>query len=154
MALVLFGVAARIMIVSSIITAAVPLAAVGVLVVLQALTVCRAFKGLLRSASTIESHGGRSHKGLSSEELERLPRFNFCEAQNIKESVLTNCTICLDVFQIGDICKLLPSCGHSFHTHCVDNWLLMNPICPLCRTSVAAAAAHRRSTASAVQIGI
>uniref|UniRef100_A0A803Q0R4 RING-type E3 ubiquitin transferase n=1 Tax=Cannabis sativa TaxID=3483 RepID=A0A803Q0R4_CANSA len=35
---------------------------------------------------------------------------------------------------MGDKCRLLPTCNHSFHAECVDTWLLRTPFCPICRT--------------------
>lgn len=28
------------------------------------------------------------------------------------------------------------ACGHTFHTHCIETWLLRNNLCPLCRAEV------------------
>ena len=43
------------------------------------------------------------------------------------------CMICLEVLE-GTLCKL--SCGHIFHSDCIDNWLLKVLECPICRKSV------------------
>ncbi|KAF3339093.1 RING-H2 finger protein ATL46-like protein [Carex littledalei] len=31
---------------------------------------------------------------------------------------------------------VLPGCGHAFHIHCINTWLLSNSACPLCRGSL------------------
>lgn len=43
------------------------------------------------------------------------------------------CSICLDPL-IDKKTSELQSCGHTFHTHCLDTWLLTQHTCPLCRT--------------------
>ncbi|XP_077134543.1 uncharacterized protein LOC143788629 [Ranitomeya variabilis] len=48
-------------------------------------------------------------------------------------SEIENCPICLDVLQ-GDITSLL--CRHSFHTTCLNTWLLEHQTCPLCRAVI------------------
>ena len=30
----------------------------------------------------------------------------------------------------------MPTCGHSFHVECIDEWLSKNVTCPICRTSL------------------
>ncbi|XP_030450039.1 RING-H2 finger protein ATL70-like [Syzygium oleosum] len=45
------------------------------------------------------------------------------------------CSICLSEYKETDVLRLLPDCGHYFHSKCVDPWLRMNPSCPNCRTS-------------------
>lgn len=47
----------------------------------------------------------------------------------------SECSVCLDGFQRGETCRLLPLCRHTFHAKCVDSWLYKNPLCPICRTS-------------------
>ncbi|CAN4085099.1 unnamed protein product [Withania somnifera] len=43
------------------------------------------------------------------------------------------CVICLGE---GEPRQVLSSCGHGFHSHCIDYWLKINSICPLCRIPV------------------
>ncbi|WVZ18507.1 hypothetical protein V8G54_005829 [Vigna mungo] len=47
-----------------------------------------------------------------------------------------DCAVCLESFKVGDFCRLLPNCNHTFHLHCIDSWILHTPICPICRTWV------------------
>ncbi|KAG8059469.1 hypothetical protein GUJ93_ZPchr0002g24338 [Zizania palustris] len=44
-----------------------------------------------------------------------------------------DCAVCLCEFDGDDKLRLLPVCGHAFHLHCIDTWLLSNSTCPLCR---------------------
>ncbi|EEC73990.1 hypothetical protein OsI_08903 [Oryza sativa Indica Group] len=44
-----------------------------------------------------------------------------------------DCAVCLCEFDGEDRLRLLPVCGHAFHLHCIDTWLLSNSTCPLCR---------------------
>mmetsp|Transcript_27646 Transcript_27646/g.54240 ORF Transcript_27646/g.54240 Transcript_27646/m.54240 type:complete len:247 (-) Transcript_27646:113-853(-) len=47
------------------------------------------------------------------------------------------CRICLCAFEQGEDVRLLPSCGHTFHAPCVEQWLSSSrAACPLCGTEV------------------
>ncbi|MGK3746976.1 MAG: hypothetical protein ACI90V_013839, partial [Bacillariaceae sp.] len=49
----------------------------------------------------------------------------------------TTCSICLDEFEEGEKIRLLPLCGHGFHTDCILPWLKdRQGCCPLCKTAV------------------
>lgn len=41
------------------------------------------------------------------------------------------CTICLDDFQVKNICRL-KNCEHEFHIDCIKKWLQIKLKCPLC----------------------
>lgn len=44
------------------------------------------------------------------------------------------CSICLG--GLMELMKVLPVCGHGFHSQCVDPWLRLHASCPLCRASL------------------
>ncbi|XP_020252337.1 RING-H2 finger protein ATL66-like [Asparagus officinalis] len=46
------------------------------------------------------------------------------------------CSICLSVFVEGEKVKVLPECGHVFHTACVDEWFRTQCSCPMCRATL------------------
>ncbi|XP_059277283.1 NEP1-interacting protein 1-like isoform X2 [Lycium ferocissimum] len=75
-------------------------------------------------------------KGLSQEVIEKLPKYNFCSVNNCSESQEVTCAICLQDFKDGDSARLLPSCKHSFHTQCIDEWLFRHGSCPICRVEI------------------
>ncbi|KAK9467006.1 hypothetical protein V1512DRAFT_262879 [Lipomyces arxii] len=44
------------------------------------------------------------------------------------------CLVCLSDFELGDECRKLQTCGHTFHRGCIDEWLTTGRnTCPLCR---------------------
>lgn len=49
---------------------------------------------------------------------------------------LDRCTVCLGDYQLGEKLLQLPTCGHSFHVECIDEWLSKHVTCPICRTSL------------------
>lgn len=110
------------------------------------------------SSSSVSGNGG----GMSQEEVQKLPCFEYkhggmyivldgilCKdddsATNINcldrienglwvdEFDCSECAVCLDGFQKGEKCRILPVCRHTFHAKCVDSWLYKNPLCPICR---------------------
>ncbi|CAN8070990.1 unnamed protein product [Agarophyton chilense] len=42
------------------------------------------------------------------------------------------CSVCLCSFEEGEFLRRL-ACGHSYHSSCLDQWLLTNATCPRCR---------------------
>jgi len=66
------------------------------------------------------------------------PQSNKDEVSNDEE---TPCSICLDQFKEGDLRQKLYSCQHSYHAHCLGNWLRRiprgaKPRCPSCRSLI------------------
>lgn len=45
------------------------------------------------------------------------------------------CAVCMCEYEEGDVLRRF-KCKHDFHQPCIDNWLLMKAICPVCRTPV------------------
>lgn len=56
------------------------------------------------------------------------------------DEAATECVICLEEFQDGDLCKVLPQCNHVFHKECIISWMIHSNACPMCRAVVATAA--------------
>ncbi|KAK2409908.1 RING-H2 finger protein ATL43 [Trifolium repens] len=80
------------------------------------------------------SYGRSIERSISKTDLENLPCYDYVAKENRSNSL--ECAICLENFTIGDKCRLLPICKHSFHAKCVDKWLLKNSLCPICRSRV------------------
>lgn len=76
---------------------------------------------------------------MSKEDVESLPCFDFISKEEEKKSPNNggsplNCVVCLESFKVGEKCRLLPLCNHSFHAECVDAWLMKMSSCPICRS--------------------
>ncbi|GAX24384.1 hypothetical protein FisN_4Lh505 [Fistulifera solaris] len=53
------------------------------------------------------------------------------------KTICTECSICIDDFEVGERLTLLPRCRHAFHNDCIRPWLLERQgCCPLCKMSV------------------
>ena len=52
--------------------------------------------------------------------------------------LLFRCVICMIEFVIGDKVRYLP-CMHTYHTDCIDDWLMRSFTCPSCMEPVDAA---------------
>ncbi|CAK9819943.1 RING finger protein 11 [Anthophora plagiata] len=48
------------------------------------------------------------------------------------------CVICMMELQVGEEVRYLP-CMHTYHAHCIDDWLLRSLTCPSCMEPVDAA---------------
>ena len=64
--------------------------------------------------------------------IQHLPTGTYDDKKN------TECVICLVEFVFGDHVRYLP-CLHTYHTKCIDDWLMRNFICPSCMEPVDAA---------------
>jgi E3 ubiquitin-protein ligase ATL23 len=80
------------------------------------------------------------HQGLSEADLQRLPTIECQEEESHAGDGGggdAECAVCLEVFQSGDRCRVIPACSHAFHVHCADAWLSKRSVCPICRRSAA-----------------
>ncbi|PON52937.1 43kDa postsynaptic protein [Parasponia andersonii] len=101
-------------------------------------------------------------EGATNEEIDNLPKFKFRiigdsetvngEIQQSYQGVLIECNIdspterpvsqedaecciCLSAYDDETELRELP-CGHHFHCTCIDKWLHINAICPLCKFNI------------------
>ncbi|KAJ8759576.1 hypothetical protein K2173_007205 [Erythroxylum novogranatense] len=81
--------------------------------------------------------------GLKKELREMLPVIVYKESLSIRD---TQCPVCLGEYQAEDRLQQIPSCGHTYHMDCINNWLVNHTTCPLCRLSlVSSAKVHKES---------
>ncbi|KAL9676442.1 hypothetical protein QQ045_004656 [Rhodiola kirilowii] len=69
--------------------------------------------------------------GLSQSELDAIP-----EMLGHELLLTSDCAICLNKIESKEVVRLLPGCNHGFHLQCIDAWLVLQPVCPLCRDKV------------------
>lgn len=84
-------------------------------------------------ATVVEVSDGK--KGASQADLDGLPTIQY--TNGILGQQEEQCSICLNNYKEDETMRLLP-CDkrHHFHKECVDEWLILNATCPICRARV------------------
>jgi len=83
--------------------------------------------------SLVDEAAGRG--GLSAAVIKALP-CSSAPAGGFLDTCNHECSICLTDIQEGERIRRLPRCGHTFHSACIDLWLVRTADCPLCKQSV------------------
>ncbi|KAK3005970.1 hypothetical protein RJ639_017274 [Escallonia herrerae] len=86
------------------------------------------------NSTNVVERGSFGSTSMSRDDIEKLPCFSFMGKEKGNGSPV-DCAVCLENFNVGDKCRSLPLCDHSFHAQCVDSWLLRAALCPICRSS-------------------
>ncbi|KAH8503021.1 hypothetical protein H0E87_014368, partial [Populus deltoides] len=81
---------------------------------------------------------GTESRGLSADIIDSLPSINY-KAGSSQNGSNDSCVICRLDYENGETLTLL-SCKHSYHSECINNWLKINKVCPVCSTEVSTAA--------------
>eukprot|EP01017_Pseudomicrothorax_dubius_P001016 TRINITY_DN0_c3253_g1_i2.p1 TRINITY_DN0_c3253_g1~~TRINITY_DN0_c3253_g1_i2.p1 ORF type:complete len:101 (+),score=23.06 TRINITY_DN0_c3253_g1_i2:1-303(+) len=77
-------------------------------------------------------------EGMDEEDINGLDMVTFNnDAKSSSQCGDKSCVICLAEFEHGEKLRELP-CKHRFHVGCIDQWLIQNGSCPICRDRVTA----------------
>jgi E3 ubiquitin-protein ligase BIG BROTHER-like protein len=79
----------------------------------------------------LEERNGKVSKGLTKEQLRKLPGRYWYADRNPKDAD-KSCGICLEDFKNGNRTKGTGVCKHDFHDSCLDKWLANERRCPMC----------------------
>uniref|UniRef100_J3MZJ2 RING-type domain-containing protein n=2 Tax=Oryza brachyantha TaxID=4533 RepID=J3MZJ2_ORYBR len=77
---------------------------------------------------------GTQNRGLSADILASLPSLTF-KAKGAQDGNSEQCVICRVEFEDGESLIALP-CKHSYHPECINQWLQINKVCPMCSSEV------------------
>ncbi|XP_075500945.1 E3 ubiquitin ligase BIG BROTHER-related-like isoform X2 [Primulina tabacum] len=77
---------------------------------------------------------GTESRRLSVDTIASLPSVNY-KSQGDEAGISDSCVICRLDYEDGETLTVL-SCKHSYHTECINNWLKINKVCPVCSTEV------------------
>uniref|UniRef100_A0A1J3ISR8 E3 ubiquitin ligase BIG BROTHER-related n=1 Tax=Noccaea caerulescens TaxID=107243 RepID=A0A1J3ISR8_NOCCA len=82
---------------------------------------------------------GTESRGLSADTIASLPSKRYKEGDN-QNGTNESCVICrLDYEDDDDL--ILLHCKHSYHSECINNWLKINKVCPVCSAEVSTSSA-------------
>jgi len=81
----------------------------------------------------LEENVGSVSKGLTKKQIKKIPKVIY--NRNKFSNNDNKCVVCQYEFKNGEeVTKL--SCGHLFHSECVDTWLSKNKVCPMCHKEI------------------
>ncbi|XP_068343867.1 E3 ubiquitin ligase BIG BROTHER-related-like [Pyrus communis] len=77
---------------------------------------------------------GTESRGLSADTIASLPSVSY-KTGSSQNGSNESCVICRLDFEDGENLTIL-SCKHSYHSECINNWLTINKVCPVCSAEV------------------
>ncbi|WVZ65683.1 hypothetical protein U9M48_015006 [Paspalum notatum var. saurae] len=87
---------------------------------------------------------GTESRGLSADTLASLPSVTY-KTQDVQDGNTEQCVICRVEFEEGESLIALP-CKHSYHPECINQWLQINKVCPMCSAEVSTSGNKEVST--------
>ena len=86
----------------------------------------------------IHHHQDNNHP-ISQESFQNLRRFKLrnehCKTNEDGSVEFPNCTICFTNININETVIVL-TCGHMYHSSCIEEWLTRQNTCPICRREI------------------
>ncbi|XP_004497227.1 E3 ubiquitin ligase BIG BROTHER-related isoform X2 [Cicer arietinum] len=79
---------------------------------------------------------GTESRGLSTDTIACLPSVNYKTGSD-QHGSNDSCVICRVDYEDDESLTVL-SCKHLYHPECINNWLKINKVCPVCSTEVSA----------------
>ncbi|CAM6026428.1 unnamed protein product [Sphagnum balticum] len=79
---------------------------------------------------------GTESKGLSVQAISALPGSSYVPDLQEGTSGQEQCAVCRHEYEAGDLMLTLP-CKHQYHSDCIQQWLQINKVCPVCGAEVA-----------------
>ncbi|GMH33463.1 hypothetical protein BSKO_01297 [Bryopsis sp. KO-2023] len=82
--------------------------------------------------------GVENRKGADEETINKLQATEFeeeCAPRAPVDEPCNRCPICLEEFSKGDAMRVMP-CSHNYHKDCLDKWLRIKAVCPICNLNI------------------
>ncbi|CAN0909047.1 E3 ubiquitin ligase BIG BROTHER-related [Linum grandiflorum] len=87
---------------------------------------------------------GTESRGLSADTIANLPSVTYKTGSN-QSGTSDSCVICRLDFEDEEAVTVL-SCKHSYHAECINNWLKINKVCPVCSAEVSTSGGSQASS--------
>jgi len=78
---------------------------------------------------------GTESRGLSAQAIAALPGFTHVSDPKDGINSQEQCVVCRHEYEEGDAMLTLP-CKHKYHSECIQQWLQINKVCPVCSAEV------------------
>lgn len=78
---------------------------------------------------------GSENKGASADTIANLPVYEYRKPDRPESEDMRSCSVCLEDFAAAEVLRTLP-CFHRYHKDCIDEWLLRDATCPVCKHAV------------------
>lgn len=66
------------------------------------------------------------------EKLDEICPLRCKNMNNVSNSDIEECCICREKYNDSELHRKLP-CNHTYHAHCIEDWIIRNKKCPICR---------------------
>ena len=83
---------------------------------------------------------GTESRGLSTDTIAGLPSVNYKTGSD-QHGSNDSCVICRVDYEDDESLTVL-SCKHLYHPECINNWLKINKVCPVCSTEVSSSGSN------------
>jgi hypothetical protein len=87
---------------------------------------------IVMSAAQQHAHYSRRAGGAAMAQISALPDFKITASSALLDQ---ECLVCRQAFEVAEVAKSLP-CLHQYHSVCIDQWLVLNRTCPVCKTAI------------------
>uniref|UniRef100_A0A2P2KXD9 Uncharacterized protein MANES_11G102000 n=2 Tax=Rhizophora mucronata TaxID=61149 RepID=A0A2P2KXD9_RHIMU len=77
---------------------------------------------------------GTESRGLSDDTISSLPSIKY-KSGSSQNGSSDSCVICREDYEDGETLTFL-SCKHTYHLECINDWLKINKVCPVCGVEV------------------
>lgn len=79
--------------------------------------------------------GLENRKGADEDTINKLQMTKYEDEHDRLPDPNARCPICLEEFSDGDSMRVMP-CNHTYHKDCLDKWLKMKAVCPICNLNI------------------
>ncbi|KAG8390408.1 hypothetical protein BUALT_Bualt01G0080200 [Buddleja alternifolia] len=90
---------------------------------------------IMEFSMAVVPHSTTTISGLDGSTIESYPKTVLGESCRLSKPENNTCSICLSEYMPKETLRSIPECQHCFHAECIDEWLRLNPSCPVCRNS-------------------
>ena len=93
-------------------------------------------RGIIQAPIQVRNQQQPGHQTVNRLSYEVKKSLPSCKKKNISDNTIDDCVICISNIENNDVIKILPNCLHFYHDKCINEWLIDNNNCPMCRAEI------------------